>query len=188
MNHASPTALQKLSADTRRYMEDHGLSGRLAVIKLLLVVDYWAVLHFRLCEFSSESRSPLSGVLGVALALAKPVVEGITACRLRHGARIGGGFLMHHSMGVAIAVGSEIGDDCTVFSGVVVAHKADGKGSGAPRIGNGVRLMCGCKLLGPVTVGDGATIGANAVVLCDVPAGAVAVGIPARIIERGGTK
>jgi serine O-acetyltransferase len=55
---------------------------------------------------------------------------------------------------------------------------------GAPTIGNRVDLGAGAKILGPVTIGDDAVIGANAVVLCDVPAGALAVGIPARILLR----
>jgi len=55
---------------------------------------------------------------------------------------------------------------------------------GVPRLGNDVYVGCGAKILGPVTIGDGAMIGANAVVLKDVPAGATAVGIPARIITK----
>lgn len=181
-----PDALARLRRDTDRFLCDHGLSGRFAAAKLLLVVDYWAVLHFRLCEFCGEGRWGLRRAIRPLVALAKPFVEGTTGCRLRYGASIGGGVLLHHSMGVAVAVGATVGDDCSFFSGVVVAHKADGRSNGAPKIGNRVKLMTGCKIIGNVTIGDDAVIGANAVVLCDVPAGCIAVGIPARVIPRDG--
>lgn len=179
-----PDALSKLQHDTERFCKDHGLSGRLAPAKLLLVVDYWAVLHFRLCEFCGEGRGIIRWAIRPFLAITKPFVEGITGCRLRYGASIGGGVLLHHSMGVVVAVGATVGEDCSFFSGAVVAHRADGKGNGAPNIGNRVKLMTGCKIIGNVRIGDDAIIGANAVVLCDVPDGCVAVGIPARVIPR----
>ena len=92
---------------------------------------------------------------------------------------------MHHSVGVMIASEAVIGRNCTVYGGAMVAHKANNMGSGAPCIGNNVNLLSGCKVIGPVKIGDGAVIGANAVVLRDVPPGTVAVGIPARIVKKG---
>lgn len=186
MSLSQQKALGKLKLDTRRFLKDHGLPSSIAgIIKLALVVEYWAVLHFRLCEYCREVPSVIGFPLKLAVAFAKPFVEGMTSSRLRHGAMIGGGLLLHHSMGVAIAVGAELGQDCTIFSGVVVAHKGDGRNRGAPKIGNNVTLMVGCKLLGNIVIGDDAIVGANAVVLSDVPPGATAVGIPARIIQRG---
>ncbi len=94
-------------------------------------------------------------------------------------ARIGGGLLIPHPIGIVIHPEAEIGPNCLIFQGVTLGT---GTGPGLPRIGAGVDIGAGAKLLGPITVGDGAKIGANAVVLCDVPAGATAVGIPARIL------
>lgn len=180
----SQGALSRLAADTHRFLEDHGLSRSfLGVLKLALIVEYWAVLHFRLCEYSMETHNLVGIPLRFITSFAKPFVEGITSSRLRYGAVIEGGLLLHHSMGVAIAVGAEIGHNCTIFSGVVVAHKGNGLNRGAPKIGNNVKLMVGCKILGDVVIGDNAVIGANAVVLSDVPAGSTAVGVPARIIR-----
>ena len=96
-------------------------------------------------------------------------------------ARIGGGLLLPHPNGIVIHPDAEIGPNCLLFQQVTLGVQ---KG-GAPRLGGHVDVGAGARLLGPITVGDHARIGANAVVLCDVPAGAVAVGVPARILEGG---
>lgn len=93
--------------------------------------------------------------------------------------RIGGGLLMPHPNGIVIHPDVDIGPNCLIFQQVTIGLvEATPK---APRIGAGVDIGAGAKVLGDVAVGDGARIGANAVVLRDVPAGAVAVGVPARI-------
>jgi serine O-acetyltransferase len=76
-----------------------------------------------------------------------------------------------------------MGVDVTVRLGVSLGLRRTGV-PGAPVVGFGVDIGAGAKILGPVRIGDGAVIGANAVVLCDVPAGALAVGVPARIRQR----
>ncbi len=175
-------ALYKLKMDTRRFLKDHGLTPGFAIIKLFFIVDYWAVFYLRICEFSVEKHGLFRCLLKLVLVFMKPLVEGLTASRLRNGANIGGGLLLHQSMGVVIASAATVGENCTFYSGAVVAHKANGKGKGAASIGKDVQLMTGCKVLGNVVIGDGAIIGANAVVLSDIPAGCVAVGVPARVI------
>ncbi|MGB7542572.1 MAG: serine O-acetyltransferase EpsC, partial [Burkholderiales bacterium] len=87
-----------------------------------------------------------------------------------------------HGMGVVIGETAEIGDDCTLYHGVTLGGTTWNKGKRHPTLGRGVVIGAGAKLLGPFTVGDGAKIGSNAVVVKDVPPGATAVGIPARII------
>ena len=94
--------------------------------------------------------------------------------------RIGGGLLLHHPIGVVIHPSVRIGTNCMIQSGVVLGWEADG----TPTIGDGVELGAGAKVIGRVTIGHGARIGANAVVLKDVPAGATAVGAPARVLPR----
>lgn len=93
---------------------------------------------------------------------------------------IAGGLLLPHPNGVVVHPGSEIGPNCLLFQQVTLGT-VQGKG-GTPRLGGNVVIGAGAKLLGPISVGDHALIGANAVVLQDVPAGATSVGIPARIV------
>lgn len=93
--------------------------------------------------------------------------------------RIGGGLLLPHPFAIVIHPMAEIGVNCLIFQGVTLGTR--GPDSGVPRIGGHVDIGAGAKLLGGITVGDHAVIGANAVVLEDVPAHATVVGIPARV-------
>lgn len=103
----------------------------------------------------------------------------VTGADIPLNARIGGGLLLPHPNGVVIHPDSEIGPNCLLFQQVTIGA-ADG---GVPRLGGHVDVGAGAKILGAVTIGDHARIGANAVVIRDVPAGATAVGIPARIVD-----
>lgn len=94
-------------------------------------------------------------------------------------ARIGGGLLIPHPNGIVIHPDAVIGPNCLIFQQVTIGVA---RGPGLPTIGGHVDIGAGARILGPVRIGDHAVIGANAVVLRDVPAGAVAVGVPARIV------
>jgi len=85
-------------------------------------------------------------------------------------------------MGVVIGETAEIGDDCTLYHGVTLGGVKWEKTKRHPTLGRSVVVGAGAKILGPLLVGDGAKIGSNAVVVRDVPAGATAVGIPARVV------
>ncbi len=108
----------------------------------------------------------------------------LTGIEIHPGAQIGRRFFIDHGMGVVIGETAEIGDDCTLYHGVTLGGTSWNKGKRHPTLGNGVVLGAGAKILGPITVGAGAHVGSNAVVVKDVPAGATAIGIPARIIEK----
>jgi serine O-acetyltransferase len=90
-------------------------------------------------------------------------------------ARLGGGFAIIHTVGIVVGHEVVAGKNLVVYQGVTLGHT--GTGEGQPRVGNEVRIGAGAKVLGPVVIGDGAWIGANAVVLADVPAGAVVTGV-----------
>jgi serine O-acetyltransferase len=107
----------------------------------------------------------------------------ITGIEIHPGARIGRRFFIDHGMGVVIGETSEIGDDCTLYHGVTLGGTSWNKGKRHPTLGKGVIIGAGAKILGPIEIGDGAKIGSNAVVVKAVPAGATAIGIPARIVE-----
>ena len=107
----------------------------------------------------------------------------LTGIEIHPGATIGRRFFIDHGMGVVIGETAEIGDDCTLYHGVTLGGTTWNKGKRHPTLGANVVIGAGAKILGPITVGNGAKIGSNAVVVKDVPSGATAIGIPARIIE-----
>ena len=96
---------------------------------------------------------------------------------------IGRRFTIEHGGGIVISGDAVFGDDCVVRNGVTVGLRYRGE-RGSPVIGDRVDIGAGAKLLGAIRIGNDVAIGANAVVLCDVPDGCVAVGIPARVKKR----
>ena len=107
----------------------------------------------------------------------------MTGVEIHPGAKIGRRVFIDHGMGVVIGETAEIGDDCTLYHGVTLGGTSWNKGKRHPTLGKGVVVGAGAKILGPILVADGAKVGSNAVVVKDVPPGATAVGIPARVIE-----
>lgn len=103
----------------------------------------------------------------------------VTGADIPLNARIGGGLLLPHPNGVVVHPQAEIGPNCLLFQQVTLGMGADGA---VPTLGGHVDVGAGAKLLGGVHVGDHARVGANAVVLHDVPAGTTAVGMPARVL------
>jgi serine O-acetyltransferase len=107
-----------------------------------------------------------------------------TGIEIHPGAVLGRNLVIDHGHGVVIGETAQVGDDCLIYHGVTLGGTGKDTGKRHPTVGNGVTIGCGAKILGPLTVGSGAQIGANAVVLRDVPPGATAVGIPARILSK----
>jgi serine O-acetyltransferase len=109
----------------------------------------------------------------------------VTGIEIHPGASIGRRFFIDHGMGVVIGETAQIGDDVTLYHGVTLGGTTWNKGKRHPTLGDNVVVGAGAKILGPITVGENAKVGSNAVVVRDVPAGCTAVGIPARIVEPG---
>jgi serine O-acetyltransferase len=107
-----------------------------------------------------------------------------TGIEIHPGAKIACGLVIDHGMGVVIGETAEIGPDCVLYHGVTLGGTSLVKGKRHPTVGRGVLIGAGAKIIGPITIGDGARVGANAVVTQDVPAGATVVGIPGRILEK----
>ena len=120
---------------------------------------------------------------GVARILAQ-ATRFATGIEIHPGAIIGRRFFIDHGMGVVIGETAEIGDDVMVYHGVTLGGRSLSHGKRHPTIGNGVTVGAGAKVLGPITIGDGSAIGANAVVTQDVPADCIATGIPAAVRHR----
>ncbi|WP_036302371.1 serine O-acetyltransferase [Methylotenera sp. L2L1] len=111
-----------------------------------------------------------------------------TGIEIHPGATIGRRVFIDHGMGVVIGETAIIGNDCTLYHGVTLGGTSWNKGKRHPTLEAGVVIGAGAKVLGPITIGEGAKIGSNAVVVKDVPANATAVGIPARILEEEKSK
>jgi serine O-acetyltransferase len=110
----------------------------------------------------------------------------LTGIEIHPGAQIGRRVFIDHGMGVVIGETAEIGDDCTIYQGVTLGGTSLARGTKRhPTLGRGVIVGANSQVLGGFTVGDGARVGSNAVVLKEVPAGATAVGNPARVLNRG---
>jgi len=108
-----------------------------------------------------------------------------TGIEIHPGATIGRRFFIDHGMGVVIGETSEIGDDVLLYQGVVLAGTTHEKRKRHPTLGNNVVIGTGATLLGAITVGDGARIGAGSVVVKSVPPGATVVGVPGRTVTGG---
>jgi serine O-acetyltransferase len=113
------------------------------------------------------------------------IARWLTGIEIHPAAVIGRRFFIDHGMGVVIGETAQIGDDVTLYHGVTLGGTTWNKGKRHPTLGNGVVVGAGAKILGPIFIGDNTKIGSNAVVVRDVPAGATAVGIPARILDNG---
>ena len=105
----------------------------------------------------------------------------LTGIEIHPGATIGRRFFIDHGMGVVIGETAVIGDDCMMYHQVTLGGRSLQPVKRHPTLGDRVVVGAGAKVLGPVWIGDGAQVGANAVVVHDVPAGAIAVGVPAQV-------
>jgi len=112
------------------------------------------------------------------------VARFFTGIEIHPGATIGRRLFIDHGMGVVIGETAEIRDEVLIYQGVVLGGTTLEKTKRHPTVGNNVIVGTGAILLGPITIGDGARIGAGSVVVKDVPPGAVVVGIPGRIVEE----
>lgn len=109
----------------------------------------------------------------------------LTGVEIHPNAQLGRRVFIDHGMGVVIGSTSEVGDDCSIYQGVTLGGTTQTfKGKRHPTLENGVIIGAGAKVLGPITIGADARIGSNAVVVKPVPAGATAVGIPARVLAK----
>ncbi len=130
------------------------------------------------------------GLWQARLPLAARIISHIgkllTGIEIHPAAQIGQRLFIDHGSGVVIGETAIIGDDVTLYHGVTLGGTSLQGGKRHPTLGDRVIVGAGAKILGPIRVGDGARIGANAVVLADVPTGVTMVGIPARIVMARG--
>jgi len=112
------------------------------------------------------------------------IARWLTGIEIHPGATIGRRFFIDHGVGVVIGETAEIGDDVTLYQGVTLGGTSWNQGKRHPTLGDGVVVGAGAKVLGPFTVGAGARVGSNAVVVKEVAPGTTVVGIPAKVVKE----
>ena len=113
--------------------------------------------------------------------LVSQLSRSLTGVEIHPGAVIGRRFFIDHGMGVVIGETAEVGDDVMIYHGVTLGGRSLKREKRHPTVGSRVTIGAGARILGPVYIGDDVQIGANSVVVKDVPAGAIATGVPATI-------
>jgi serine O-acetyltransferase len=154
----------------------------------LLSLGFWALQIYRFGHLRYRFNSKLIRIpLGVIHLFLSKWAEMLCGVTIGVSAKIGRRLIIEHSGAIVIHGNAVLGDDCIVRQGVTIGNRQLNAPFDAPVIGNRVNIGAGAKILGKVHVGDDAQIGANAVVIEDVPAHSVAVGVPARVIPTKNT-
>lgn len=146
---------------------------------------FWIVAVYRFGVWSHGLPSAflrIPAVILYRLVKLPLVVFSVHLWAGRHGAKIGPGFCLIHPSNVSIGRHVEIGEDCLIFNDVTLGTGTIG---GTPKLGNGIDVYVGARILGGITIGDGSMVGANCVVTRDVPAGSVVLSAASRVIPRG---
>lgn len=179
---AKHDALLRDIATTVRAVKERDPAARSTAEVLLLYSGVHAVIAHRKAHQLLQDGHPF-----LARCVSQ-IARHLTGIEIHPGATIGQGLLIDHGMGVVIGETAEIGDNCTIYQGVTLGGTGKDVGKRHPTIGNNVMVGAGAKILGPVHVGSGCKVAANAVVLHDVPDNCTAVGIPAKVVRRNGER
>lgn len=171
-------------AEDLRVVARHDPAARSTLETLLCHTPLHAIFIYRIAH-ALHTRFSLPLLPRMLSALGRF----LTGVEIHPGARIGRRFFIDHGTGVVIGETARIGDDCVLFHNVTLGGTGKHRGKRHPSLGNGVLVGTGATLLGPITVGDRAKIGAGAFVrMHDVPSDCTAAGTPARIVKRAGAR
>lgn len=170
--------LRQLMDDSKNILKKDP-AARSMVQVLLLYPGIRALFWHRIAHYLYENG------LHLASGLISQYSRKLTGIEIHPGAKIGNRLFIDHGMGVVIGETAIVGDDVTLYHGVTLGGIGGSRGvKRHPTVGNGAVIGSGAKILGPISIGAAAKIGANSVVLRDIPAGATAVGSPARIVDK----
>ena len=143
---------------------------------------FHALIRYRIAHFFHKIHLKLLARMISAWA------RFLTGIDIHPGAKIGYGVFIDHGIGVVIGETAEIGNYVTIYQGATLGGTGKETGKRHPTIEDGVMISCGAKILGPITIGRNAKIGAGSVVLKDVPANATVVGIPGEVVRVNGER
>lgn len=173
----SDSLFQMIKNDVRVVFErDPAARSTLEVI--LCYPGLHAVWGYRVAHWLWTHRLKLLG------RLVSHIIRGLTGVEIHPGAKIRSNLFIDHGMGVVIGETAEIGCNVTMYHGVTLGGVSLNKGKRHPTIEDNVVIGAGAKILGAITVGEGSRIGANAVVVKDVPPNSVVVGVPGQVVVR----
>ena len=168
---------KNLKYDIDRIIEnDPAARSRIEV--LLLYPTIHVMIAYRISHFLYKRK------LFFLARLISQIARFFTGIEIHPGATIGKGLVIDHGMGVVIGETAEIGDNVLIYHGVTLGGTGKDKGKRHPTVEDNVTIGAGAKVLGPIRIGKNSKIGANSVVLKEVPEGATAVGIPAKNIVK----
>jgi serine O-acetyltransferase len=148
----------------------------------LLQPGYWAVRIYRFGRWTIRAPRLVRPMAHAVYFAAYSVVRLATGIDIPRSAQVGADLMIHHYGGIIVHPQARIGDNCVLRHGVTIGEREEG--GPVPVIGNNVNFGAYSLVLGGVRIGDGAKIGALSLVMSDVPAGATAVGVPARILPN----
>ena len=167
-----------LSADIERYIKEPKDK-----IYLIFEQGVWAIVVYRFGRWTRTVKIPLvSLVLKIISFLLFKSIEIITGISLPVSVEIGKGLYIGHFGCIILHSNVKMGENCSIVTGITIGTRGLGN-TGVPVIGDNVYIGVGAKILGGIKIGNNVKIGANAVVIDDVPDGATVVGIPAKIIK-----
>ncbi|WP_283674327.1 serine O-acetyltransferase EpsC [Butyricicoccus sp. Marseille-Q5471] len=165
-----------------RLIRDRDPAARTTLEVILLYQGFHALFYHRQAHWLYRHKR-----FFLARALSQ-FARHMTGIEIHPGAKIGRGLFIDHGMGIVIGETAEIGDNCTIYHGVTLGGTGHDTGKRHPTIGDNVLISTGAKVLGPFKVGDNSRIGANAVVLQEVPANSTVVGVKARVVKIDGQR
>lgn len=167
-------SIKELYLDAKN-ISDKDPASKNVLYVILLYPGFHALLFYRIAHFFSNLQ------LKFIARLISQFARFLTGIEIHPGAKIGKRLFIDHGMGIVIGETTTIGDDCTIYHGVTLGGTGKDKYKRHPDLGNNVIVGCGAKVLGPIKIGDNVKIGANSVVLKEVPENSTVVGVPGKI-------
>jgi serine O-acetyltransferase len=182
-------ALQDLALDLARFRRaGRGRTLRDRVLLVISTEELWVIVTYRIARWAMfECRIPvLRQVVSFVARAHLRLLRLLLHVWIAPQARIGGGLCLNHFGAVWVNPNAVLGRFCNLHQGVTIGIGGTGEGHGVPRLGDRVNIGPYAVILGRITIGNDVGIGANSLVVSDLPDGAVAVGVPARIVSRLG--